>query len=152
MERTGYNKNDIKMLYEINKTTEIAADTAIGNTDSIEIKNVVKQGSIFVPKMCGATTVKVNAVGEKLYYKHGETGIGMSIYRDDTSVAGGPEEVKKRNKEMCKNGSGKENEIQQNKVYGSKDKQRKGRRYFRISESRVHSKNQEIQILRNHNK
>ena len=34
----------------------------------------------------------------------------MSIYMDDTSVAGGPEEVKKRNKEMCNNGGGKENE------------------------------------------
>ena len=37
MERIGHNKSDIKMLYEINKTTEIVVDTAIGNTKSIEI-------------------------------------------------------------------------------------------------------------------
>ena len=30
MERIGYNKSDIKMLYEINKTTEIVVDTAVG--------------------------------------------------------------------------------------------------------------------------
>ena len=42
MERTGYNKSD--MLYEINKTTEIVVDTAIGNTESIEMTEVVKQG------------------------------------------------------------------------------------------------------------
>ena len=49
MERTGYNKSDIKMLYEINKTTEIVVDTAIGNTESIEITEVIKQGVIFGP-------------------------------------------------------------------------------------------------------
>ena len=62
MERRGYNKNNIKMLYEINKTTEIVVDTAIGNTESIEIKEVVKQGSIFGPTLCCETTVKVNDV------------------------------------------------------------------------------------------
>ena len=55
---------------------------------------------------------------------------------------------------MCKNRSGKENEIylKQNKVYGSKDRQRKERRYFRTSENRENSNNQEIQILRSYNK
>ena len=44
-------------------------------------------------------------------------------------------------------GSGKENEMQfkQNKVYGSKDRQRKRRR---SSESQEHSKNQKTKILR----
>ena len=44
-------------------------------------------------------------------------------------------------------GSGKENEMQlkQNKVYGSKDRQRKRRSYFRTSESQEHSKNQKKQ-------
>ena len=70
-----------------------------------------------------ATKAKIN-VGEKLDYKYCEIEIGMSIYMDDISVAGGAEEVKKRNKEMCKNGGGKENETQakQNKVFGSKDR------------------------------
>ena len=51
-------------------------------------------------------------------------------------------------------GSGKETEIQlkQNKVYGNKGRQWKGRMYFRTSESREHLKNQEIQILRSYNK
>ena len=38
IERIGYNKNDIKMFYEINKTTEIVVDTAIGDTESVDIK------------------------------------------------------------------------------------------------------------------
>ena len=97
MERIGYNKNDIKMLYKINKTTEIFVDTAIGNKESIEITEVVKEGQIFGATMCCATTAKVNDVGERVEYKYGmgEIELDMSIYMDDISVAGGPEEVKK---------------------------------------------------------
>ena len=42
MERIEYNKSDIKMLYEINNTTEIVVDTAIWNRESIGILEVVK--------------------------------------------------------------------------------------------------------------
>ena len=50
----------------------------------------------------------------------------MSIYMDDVSVAGGPEEVKKRIRK-CARSEVEKNDIQlkQNKLYGSKDKQRK---------------------------
>ena len=34
-------------------------------------------------------------MGEKVDYKYGEIEIGMSVYMDNISVAGGPEEVKK---------------------------------------------------------
>ena len=37
IERIGYYKSDIKMPYQINKTTENLVDTAIGNTETIEI-------------------------------------------------------------------------------------------------------------------
>ena len=96
----------------------------------------------------------VNDVGEKVGYKYGEIEVEMSIFMDDISVAGGSKEVKKRNNEMCKNGSGKENEIQfkPNKVHDSNDRVRKGRRNFITRETREHSKNQKIEILRNHNK
>ena len=67
MERIRYNKNDTKMLYEINKTIEIVVNTAIKNTESIEITEVVKQGSIFGLTMRFATTAKVNDVGEKIW-------------------------------------------------------------------------------------
>ena len=40
-ERIGYNKKDIKMLFKFSKTTKILVDTAIGDTESIEITKVV---------------------------------------------------------------------------------------------------------------
>ena len=138
------------MLYEINKTTETVVHNANGNTESIQITEVVRQGSIFGPKTYRATLPVVNDVGKKVDYKYVEMEIRTSIYMDDISVAGESEEVKKWNKEMCKNGSGKENAIQfkQKEVYDSKDRQRKGGRSIRTSDSEEHTKNHQIQILR----
>ena len=90
MERIGYNKNDIKMLYEINKTIEIVVDTTIENTEIIKTTEAVKQNLIFGPTMCYATTAQVNHTGVKADYKYGEIEKGMSKYMDDISVAGGP--------------------------------------------------------------
>ena len=45
--------------------------------------------------MCFATAIKVK-VNERVDYKNGEIEIGISIYREDISVAGGPEEAKKK--------------------------------------------------------
>ena len=60
-----------------------------------KITEVVEQSSIFGLSMCCVTAAKVNDAGEKVNYKYGEIEIGISIYMDDISVAGGPEEVKK---------------------------------------------------------
>ena len=64
MEEIGYSRNDIKILYEMNKKAEIIVDTTVGETESISIKEIVKQGCIFGPIMCCATTPRVNNIGE----------------------------------------------------------------------------------------
>ena len=56
--------------------------------------------------MCFATTAKVTDVSEKVDYKYGEIETIMSI--SSRRTRGG----RKRNQEMRKNGSGKQNEIQ----------------------------------------
>ena len=95
MERIGHNKSDIKMFYEISKTTEIVVDTAIGNTESIEVTEVVKQGSIFAPIMCCATTAKVNDVEERVDYNYGAIEIGTLIYISEQVKAGNIQRTKK---------------------------------------------------------
>ena len=52
IERIGYSKSDMKMLYEGNKTTDIVADTTIENIESIQITEVVDQALIFGLTMC----------------------------------------------------------------------------------------------------
>ena len=56
MEEIGYSINDIKILYKMNKNAEVTVDTTVGQTESIRIKEIVKQGPIFGPIMCCATT------------------------------------------------------------------------------------------------
>ena len=63
IEEIGYDRNDIKILYKMNKKAEIIVYTTVGQTESISIKETVKQGSIFGPIMCCATTLRVNKRG-----------------------------------------------------------------------------------------
>ena len=54
MEEAGYNRNDIKILYKMNKKAEIIVDTTVGQAKSINTNETVKQGSIFGPIICCA--------------------------------------------------------------------------------------------------
>ena len=80
------------MLYEINKKAEKIIYTTVGQTKSVNIKQIFKQGSIFGP-MCCATTSKVNNIGNTVQYSYGKIGIGMLVYMDDITAAGGIAEI-----------------------------------------------------------
>ena len=95
MEEIGYNRNDIKILCELNKKAEIIVDTTVGQTECINIKEIVKQGSIFGLVMCCATTSRVNNIGETVQYSYGKINIGMSVYMDNIAAAGGIAEIRK---------------------------------------------------------
>ena len=70
-------------------------DTTVGQTESISVKEIVKQGSIFGPIMCCATTSRVNNIGETVQYSYGKVDIGMSVYMDDIVAAGEIAEIRK---------------------------------------------------------
>ena len=40
------------MIYEMNKLAKIVINTPIGNTKEIEVNDIVRQGTIFCPKLC----------------------------------------------------------------------------------------------------
>ena len=61
MYKLGYDPNTLKILYEMNKETDIIR-TPVGNTNNIQIKEMVKQGTIFGPIMCCAETSKLTAL------------------------------------------------------------------------------------------
>ena len=46
--------------------------TPVGNTDNIQVKRVVKQGTIFGPIMCCTETSTVNSTGEEVKYRYGK--------------------------------------------------------------------------------
>ena len=78
----------------MNRETDIIITTPVGNTENIQVKEVVKQGTIFGPIMCCAETSTVNSIGEEVKYRHGEVNIGIPVFMDDIATAGKAEHVR----------------------------------------------------------
>ena len=93
MYNLGYDPNTLKILDEMNKEADVI--TPAGNTDNIQVKEVVKQSTIFGPIMCCAETSTVNSIGEEVKYRYGKINIGMPVFIDDIATAGKAEHIKK---------------------------------------------------------
>ena len=65
MYNLGYDSNTLKFLNEMNKETDIIIRTPVGNTENIQVKEVVKQATMFGPIMHCAETSTVNSIGEE---------------------------------------------------------------------------------------
>ena len=94
MYNLGYYTNTLKILYEMNKETDIIIKTPAGNTDNIQFKEVVKQDTILGPIMCCAETSAVNSIGQ-VKYSYGKINIGMPVFMDDIATAGKAEHIRK---------------------------------------------------------
>ena len=91
----GHDPNILQILYEMNKKTDIVIRTPAGNTENIQVKEVVEQGTIFGPIMCCAETSTVNSIGEDVKYRYGKINIGMPVFMDDIATAGKAEHIRK---------------------------------------------------------
>ena len=88
MERTRYSKNDVKVLYKINKSTKIVRDTATGNIKSLKITEVVQKARYLDRK------------GEKVDHRNGTMGNrNVNIYIYIYSLKGGSRGGKKETQE-----------------------------------------------------
>ena len=94
MYKLGYDPNTLKILYEMNKETDIIIRTPVGNTDNVQVKEVVKQGTIFGPIICCAETSTVNSIGEEVKY-NGKITNRMPVFMDDIATAGKAEHIRK---------------------------------------------------------
>ena len=114
----GYDQNTLKILHEMNGETDIIIRTPVGNTGNIQVKQVVKQGTISGPIICCAESSTVNSIGEEVKYRYGKMNIGMPIFMDDIATASKAEHVRKG---MWKDGKGKEDKFwsKGNKIYDS---------------------------------
>ena len=95
MHNLGYDPNTLKILYGLNKETDIIIKTPVGSTDNMQVKEVLKQGTIFRPIMCCAETSKVNSIGEEAKYRYGKINIGMLVSMDDIATTGKSEQIRK---------------------------------------------------------
>ena len=95
MYNLGYDLNILKILYEMGKDSYIIIRTLVRNTRNVQVKHVVKQGTIFGPITCCAEISKVNSIGEEVKYKYGKINIRMSVFMDNIAVAGKEEHIRK---------------------------------------------------------
>ena len=53
----GAREREVKMIYVMNKKARAKVITPMGTTGEIEINEAVKQGTVFAPKLCCASTI-----------------------------------------------------------------------------------------------
>ena len=95
MYNLGYDPNTLKILYEMNKETDKIIRIPVRNTDNVQVKEVVKQGTIFGPIMCYAETFTVNSIREEVKYKYGKINIRIPVFMDHIATAGKAEHLRK---------------------------------------------------------
>ena len=93
--KLGYNKNDLEILYKLNETAQVKINTPYGDTENIEIKEMVQQRTTHKPIMCCALAARVNGIGEKVICKYGNIEIGMPVFMDDIAAIGDPDTIRK---------------------------------------------------------
>eukprot|EP00111_Clytia_hemisphaerica_P015501 TCONS_00045769-protein len=91
--KTGMNPKEIMLVYNMNKTCLITIDTPLGKTEEIEVKEIVRQGTIWGPTLCSITTDKVNNVAERVFSKYEEAEVEPMVYVDDICATGDEENI-----------------------------------------------------------
>ena len=83
----GMIERDILMLYKMNQKAKVIIDTPAGITDEFEIQEIVKQGTVWGPKLCCAQTDDINQYGHQ-NTSIGTTTLNSRIFVDDMAGMG----------------------------------------------------------------
>ena len=92
--KMGIAPDDLLMLYLMNENAKIKVKTPIGETDVFEVREIVKQGTIWGPEMCCVETDAINRVGENCTTAIGDVLYGILGYVDDVMGAGSADKIR----------------------------------------------------------
>ena len=98
----GVSAKDAMMIYKMNEEATLVVKTPVGNTEEIQIRDLVRQGSIYGPTLCCVSTAKVNDIGEEVKESLEEIQIGMLIFMDDINSTSKDAENIKRAIRNCR--------------------------------------------------
>ena len=84
----GMRARDAKMIYELNKEAVFKVITPAGETKAITVHEIVKQGTVFGPKLCCASTGKVNEVLDEREAVFPSVSIQATTFMDDINGGG----------------------------------------------------------------
>ena len=86
--RCGVHIRDCMMIRKLNETARIVIKTPVGDCEEIEVKNIVKQGTVYGPPVCNATTDRINNIGGDTITHYGPyLQIRAMTYVDDITGA-----------------------------------------------------------------
>ena len=78
--KAGCSPQDIAMIYEMNRDTEISIATPSGKTEKTKVGEVVKQGTVLGPTLCCVETDQINNVGEDQERPIGKQVVGILVF------------------------------------------------------------------------
>ena len=101
LHEAGMREREIHVLLEMNKTARMKISTPYGKTEEIHLEKIVKQGTVYGPQLCCASTDKINSVGtaHPVVVSPGVE-IKNLIYVDDIAAVGNKEMVEEAGKNL----------------------------------------------------
>ena len=92
----GMRGREVNLIQEMNKRAMIVVDTLAGQTEAIEVKEIMKQGTVFGPQLCCVNSVKVNKMSSKtVTCITPEIKLEAMVYVDDIIGAGEKEHIER---------------------------------------------------------
>ena len=82
--KAGMREREVMMIYKMNERAKLSIETPAGDTGEVKVQGIVRQGTVFGPKLCCVSTQSVNDIGHSiLSLITPEAGIGAPVYVDD---------------------------------------------------------------------
>ena len=85
---------EVNIIYLMNKEEKIIINTPSGITNEITVSEIVRQGTIYGPILCGISTDKVNPTSNHVSIRYGqELEIEPMIYVSDDMISTGDKQT-----------------------------------------------------------
>ena len=102
LKEAGVREREVDMIYRMNERAEIVIDTPSGMTESIKVKEIVKQGTVYGPLLCCVNSVKVNEMSENTQvHLTPQVEVGAMAYVDDIMGAGSKDLIENVGKNLA---------------------------------------------------
>ena len=101
LHEAGLRERETNIIYEMNKMSTIFIKTPVGETKPITANEIVKQGTIYGPKLCCVSTDKINTLEEEcITYLSPDLYTKGLVFVDDMAMAGSREAIEKFGKNI----------------------------------------------------
>ena len=89
--RQGTSLRDAVVIKRMNEEARITVRTPVGNTKEIVAKDIVRQGTVYGPQLCGVSMSRINNIGKEVVTFYGPNlKLQPTQFVDDVSSAGSP--------------------------------------------------------------